>query len=155
MGLRGTVDQLARLLDESGRRVRVDIDPSADRLDAATAGTLGRVVREASTNILRYAPAGASCRVLVTTAGAGVRLEVASELGAERRASDYSTGRGLAGLAERVQRAGGEFRAGRVGGEWVVTAQLPRGRTRGVPRTLRQVPETSSKLTANSANLSA
>ncbi len=119
-------------LRTSGRNVEVTFDSAVDDVDPTTSRTLTRVVREASTNILRYAPARARCVISVERDAERICVTVRSELaekaaGAEAqldRAAD-STGLGLVGLAERLRLTGGSLRAGQESDEWVVKAQLP------------------------------
>ncbi|MFC6930119.1 hypothetical protein ACFQHO_07055 [Actinomadura yumaensis] len=64
------------------------------------------------------------CLIEVRTDGALVRLEITNDGAARRAAGD--AGSGLAGLAERIAAAGGEFAAGPVGdGTFRVAAAVP------------------------------
>lgn len=118
-GLRATVEK-------TGRRLVVEVDPTVDAADASTVSTLNRILREAVTNLMRYAAGGSTARLSVRVVGDDVNVVVSSPL-AERTPSDaLSTGTGLLGLRERVLLTGGTFSAGREGGEWVVRARLRR-----------------------------
>lgn len=119
-------ERVARMLASRGIVAQVRIDPAIDDVDAPTAHTLARAIRETGTNALRYAPPGSRCRYDVVVAADRVQLEVRSALGGARR-SDLSTGSGLRGLRERVDLSGGTFRAGPVGEVWVVAITLPLG----------------------------
>ncbi|MFB4317944.1 sensor histidine kinase [Actinomadura sp. 21ATH] len=83
---------------------------------------LGWAAREAATNVLRHS--GATwCMITVWSDGDRVWLEIGND-GAGRRAE--GTGSGLAGLAERIAAAGGEFTAGPVGdGTFRLAAAVP------------------------------
>ncbi|MFT3944093.1 MAG: histidine kinase [Ancrocorticia sp.] len=130
LGPRAAVDAAVKALRASGRNVEVTLDSAVDDVDPTTSRTLARVVREASTNILRYAPKRAACAISVEQDAEGIHVEVRSELSGEAargksgRAAD-STGLGLVGLSERLRLTGGSLSAGKEHGEWVVRARLP------------------------------
>jgi signal transduction histidine kinase len=89
-----------------------------------------RIVQEALTNALKHAD-GRPTRVRVCHHTTGVDVEVRSDGGAEPRTSTGAavpdgSGRGLAGLAERVAVLGGTFRAGPThDGGFAVEAHIP------------------------------
>ncbi|RKT53643.1 sensor histidine kinase [Saccharothrix australiensis] len=85
-----------------------------------------RVVQEALTNALKYAH-GNRTTVRVRHGGSEIVVEVGTEGGNSSAASPGGSGRGLAGLRERVGVLGGEFSAGRRGGDFVVRARIPAG----------------------------
>jgi signal transduction histidine kinase len=100
-------------LIESGAPIPIPLRPTAYRL-----------VQEALTNALKHAGA-AKIIVTVTNDAAGVTLEVVDDgPGAAQPAA--GSGRGLAGMAERVQALGGTMSAQRVAPQgFRVRAQLP------------------------------
>lgn len=116
---------LARRLTENGFHPVLDIDPDADDLDPTTQRTLGRIMQEATTNILRYTPAGSDCRYELLVGPEGVRLRIDSPLAGDERRSDLSLGWGLRGIRERVELTHGDFTAGPDRGRWVLTVALP------------------------------
>ena len=124
-----TAEAVAALLRESGRTVVVEVDPQVDDLRAATRRTTTRILREATTNILRYAPPQGGCELLIRCIRGGVQVMVASPLDGTNRTSPDSTGYGLLGLRERIGITGGSFQAGPQGGRWVVRASLPNDET--------------------------
>ncbi|MEO6511030.1 MAG: histidine kinase [Nocardioides sp.] len=84
-----------------------------------------RVVQEALTNALRYAP-GSAVRVLVRSEGHALVVRVSNDPPQQPTAGIIGTGRGLAGLRERVQEIGGTLVAGLApAGGWAVEARLP------------------------------
>jgi signal transduction histidine kinase len=88
-----------------------------------------RVVQESLTNALRHAP-GAPVRVLVRGEdGRSLTVRVENDQArAGARTDLVGTGRGLAGLRERVLEAGGAFAAGPTSeGGWLVQAHLGGG----------------------------
>lgn len=84
-----------------------------------------RVVQESLTNALRYAP-GAAVRVLVSESGRELTVSVENDEPTRPRPGLTGTGRGLSGLRDRVQAAGGMLVAGPTsGGGWRVEATVP------------------------------
>jgi two-component system, NarL family, sensor histidine kinase DesK len=90
-----------------------------DVLPGPVDAVLGWVVREAVTNVLRHSGA-TTVTVTVDTAGEDVVLGFADD----GRGSAAPPGAGLSGLAERVQRLGGDLRTTGDGG-FRLTARLP------------------------------
>ncbi|GAA3928741.1 histidine kinase [Actinomadura viridis] len=86
-----------------------------------------RVVQEALTNALKYAH-GSPTVVKVRYGEREISVEVGTDGPGSRTVSPGGSGRGLAGLRERVEALGGEFSAGaRAGGGFVVRAGIPAG----------------------------
>jgi signal transduction histidine kinase len=110
----------------AGLNVSCRFDVIADRLSARAAQTAYRVVQESLTNALRHAP-GASVQITVSGTARQLRLAVASGRPAcvQSGLEGSGTGRGLAGMRDRVRECGGEFRAGPSADGWLVTASMP------------------------------
>lgn len=88
--------------------------------------TLVRLLRECSTNMLRYAPSGSRCTLRAWVHDSSVHFEALNPVSsASSHESPLATGVGLAGLAERINALGGTFSAGEQAGQWVVSAILP------------------------------
>ncbi|MFH8976620.1 sensor histidine kinase [Streptomyces sp. NPDC017890] len=86
-----------------------------------------RVVQEALTNALKY-DHGSRTSVLVHHGEREITVEVGTDGSGSRAASPGGSGRGLAGLRERVDVLGGDFSADRrAGGGFVVRARIPAG----------------------------
>lgn len=119
--LRTELDGMSAVLRAAGMRCeRPAVPPS---LPAHVHEPLGRVAREAATNVLRHSSA-TWCEITVAADAAGVRVEIVNDGAARRTSGD--AGSGLAGLAERITAAGGEFTAGPGGdGTFRVTASVP------------------------------
>jgi signal transduction histidine kinase len=126
-------ERFARHLSASGFHPVIEVDRSADDLDATTMRTLGRIMQEATTNIVRYAPAGSACRYALDVAEDRVRLTVLSSMPVQDRRSMLSLGWGLRGIAERVALSHGSFTAGPRRGDWLVDVTLPLDRTDARP----------------------
>ena len=122
---REAVEGVIRTLEEAGHRVTLALTADLELVDATTQRTLARVVREAATNALRYAPGDSPVHIVLGVENATATVRVTSDLAALPRVDPYSTGSGLVGLRERVELTNGRFSAGEVGDHWVVEAQLP------------------------------
>ncbi len=86
-----------------------------------------RVVQEALTNALKHAH-GSRTAVHVCHGPQEITVEVSTDGRGSNTASAGGSGRGLAGLRERVGVLGGEFSADRrAGGAFVVRARIPSG----------------------------
>ncbi|MFD0308613.1 sensor histidine kinase [Streptomyces sp. NPDC127119] len=86
-----------------------------------------RVVQEALTNALKYA-LGSRTSVQVRHAEREITVEVGTDGSGSGAGSPGGSGRGLAGLRERVDILGGDFSAGpRTEGGFVVRARIPAG----------------------------
>ncbi|GGM79564.1 sensor histidine kinase [Dactylosporangium sucinum] len=118
-GLPALVDRVR----STGVPVTLDLAPVPD-LPPGVALAAYRVVQEALTNTMRHA-AGSSATVSVTAAAGGVlRIEVTDTGGTP--AGTRGSGRGLAGLRERLAVYGGTLTAGpRPTGGFRVLAEIP------------------------------
>lgn len=112
-------------LREAGHRVSTQVDATIDAADPTTRKTATRIVREATTNILRYAPPSGECSIRIVPSGDLLQLTIENPLPDRPRLSSHSTGLGLIGLDERARITGGTFSAGPVGTYWQLAAQLP------------------------------
>ncbi|WIX98402.1 histidine kinase [Amycolatopsis mongoliensis] len=119
-----------RTLVEHARQAGQPVEFTEEGRPAEAAGsaeaTAYRVVQEALTNALKYAH-GSGTTVHVRHGHREITVEVATDGTGSRTASPGGSGRGLAGLRERVGVLGGEFRAGRQDGGFVVRARIPAG----------------------------
>lgn len=87
-----------------------------------------RVVQEALTNALKYAR-GSRTSVQVRHGEREITVEVGTDGPGSQAGSPGGSGRGLAGLRERVDVLGGDFSADRLtGGGFVVRARIPAGK---------------------------
>jgi signal transduction histidine kinase len=109
----------------SGLKVTCRFEGDHAATPPATAQLAFRVVQEALTNALRYAP-GSSVQVLVRGEGPALVVRISNDGSTHGSTGIAGTGRGLAGLRQRVQEIGGSLVAGLgPAGGWAVEARLP------------------------------
>jgi signal transduction histidine kinase len=103
--------ELAARVRETGVPVTLTVTGTYGSLPAGVELAAYRVVQEALTNAVKHA-AGAAVLIEVTGSAWELRVEVA-DTGGSASAADTGSGRGLAGLQERVSVYGGTLTAGR------------------------------------------
>jgi len=125
-----TVGELVGLVERT-RRAGQPVEFTEEGTPAESSGSaelvVYRVVQEALTNALKHAPRSRTS-VRVRHGERDIVVEVGTEGSGPRAGSPTGSGRGLAGLRERVDVLGGDFSAdpGR-GGGFVVRARIPTG----------------------------
>jgi signal transduction histidine kinase len=124
-----SVGELHALVEQT-RRAGQPVEFTEDGRPAETTGSAEvaayRVVQEALTNALKYAT-GSRTTVHVRHGERETTVEVRTDGSGSRAASPGGSGRGLAGLRERVDVLGGEFSAGHRADGFVVQARIPTG----------------------------
>ncbi len=121
--LRTLVEQTRR----AGQPVEFTEEGSPQESAGSAEATAYRVVQEALTNALKYDHGGPT-EVHVRYGAREISVRVSSAGSGSGAASPGGSGRGLAGLRERVGVLGGEFSAERpAGGGFVVRARIPSG----------------------------
>ncbi|MFJ3976463.1 sensor histidine kinase [Streptomyces sp. NPDC090021] len=127
-GTRADIEALVAQSREGGIAVRLDwAGPDLDARPAPVRRAVHRLVREALTNVHRYA-ADAHVTVSVVHGDAQVRVTVrnGARPGPPAPVEEVGTGRGLTGLRERVELLGGTFGAAALpSGGFRVDAALP------------------------------
>jgi signal transduction histidine kinase len=127
------VEELGRLVESFREDMNVDatlrIEGSARQLTAEASLALYRGAQEALTNVARYAPGAATSVVLRYEPDCTIlSIEDRAALGTpspDNGLSGVGGGRGLDGMRERVERAGGRMDAGPTGQGWRVALELP------------------------------
>ncbi len=118
------VDEVVARAARSGLSVTCRFEGDRDGVPAVLAELAFRVVREALTNALRYAP-GSSVHVLLRGAGRSLEVRVDNAASTAPAPGIVGTGQGLRGLRERVEELGGRLSAGATAdGGWAVEALL-------------------------------
>lgn len=121
------VDDVVTRATRSGLNVSCRFEGDRDRVAAPVAHLAFRVVQESLTNALRYAP-GSEVRIVISIDERSLAVRVENDNTMHGDTTLTGTGRGLAGLHERIQTLGGQFDAGRTHhGGWAVEARLPSG----------------------------
>ncbi len=127
------VNELAALIDgfntDMALEVTLRVEGSARTLPADAGLALYRGAQEALTNVARYAPGASTIVVLSYEPG---RTTLSVEDGVAATASppgaglaDVGGGRGLEGMRDRLERAGGSMQAGPTDAGWRVELQVP------------------------------
>jgi signal transduction histidine kinase len=104
--------------------VTLRIEGSARMLSADPSLVLYRGVQEALTNVARYAPS-ACTTVTLSYEADRTTLSVDNGVSATPPRHGMGGGRGLEGLRERVERAGGTMSAGPTAEGWRVEIEVP------------------------------
>lgn len=113
-------------LASAGFDAIVEVRPEVDGAVRPVRLTVVRLLRECSTNMLRYAPPRSRCMLRVWVNKSAVHFEALNPVTeGSAHNSPLATGVGLVGLAERIAALGGTFSAGEQAGQWVVSATLP------------------------------
>jgi signal transduction histidine kinase len=124
------VSQLESLVDAFRKDVRAEVSLAVEgtvrQLEPEASLALYRGAQEALTNIARYAP-GAVTTVVLRYESRRTTLTIEDRVAqpADAPLSGVGGGRGLAGLRERVERAGGSLKAGPTAAGWRVELDVP------------------------------
>jgi two-component system, NarL family, sensor histidine kinase DesK len=128
--LAGELAGARSVLRAAGVACVVSGEDTGAALPARTQSTLGWVVRESVTNVLRHSRAS-SCSIDLRSRVGVVELRVVNDgLPAPGAPGPIGWGNGLTGLGERLAESGGQLTAGRQLDQFVLTATLP---TEGKP----------------------
>ncbi|HEX6021135.1 MAG TPA: ATP-binding protein [Solirubrobacter sp.] len=118
------MDELVAQVREAGLDASLTVEGEPADLAPGIDMSAYRIVQEALTNALRYAP-GSTVGVTVAY-GRDLRLEIRDDGG--RSANGHAppgSGHGIVGMRERAALYGGELEAGPEGKGFVVRARLP------------------------------
>jgi signal transduction histidine kinase len=121
------VDELVRRARAAGQQVTCRTPAASIQLAPAASQAVYRAVQEALTNALRYAP-GSWVDVIISESSGRCSIDVENGPPPVIVAgpNGQGTGRGLAGMKERVADCGGSVTAGPTpSGGWLVHAELP------------------------------
>ncbi|SNT57939.1 Signal transduction histidine kinase [Asanoa hainanensis] len=118
------VDRVVADVSGGGLRVALTREGPLSTVPAALSREGYRIVQEALTNAVRHA-GPVPVTVHIAVADRSLRIEVANPV--TRDGPDDPSGRGLAGMRERVDVLGGRMTAGRADGRFTVAVRLPTG----------------------------
>ncbi|MER7499142.1 histidine kinase [Nonomuraea pusilla] len=125
------VRESAERMAAAGLVVDLDLDPATDQAPLVARASAARIVQEGLTNVLKHAGPGTRVRVTVAPAAEGLAVEIRNGRPPTAIERLPSSGRGLAGMRERVRALGGTLSAGPdEDGGWRLLASLP-GTARG------------------------
>jgi signal transduction histidine kinase len=123
-----TVAELPALIESYKADMNLDvtlrIEGEARMLPADSSLALYRAAQEALTNVARYAPS-ACTNVALRYEPGRTKLSVDNGQSAAPPRRDMGGGRGLDGLRERIERAGGTMSAGPTSAGWRVEIEVP------------------------------
>jgi len=123
----GDLDALVDRTRQAGQPVELVREGTPAAATGSVEVVAYRVVQEALTNALKYAH-GSRTRVRVHHGRGETAVEISTDGPGTGSVSVGGSGRGLAGLRERVTVLGGDFDAGaQAGGGFLVRARLPAG----------------------------
>ncbi|MCA2211670.1 sensor histidine kinase [Jidongwangia harbinensis] len=123
----GDLDTLVDQTRQAGQPVEFVRDGAPEGITGSAEVAAYRVVQEALTNALKYAH-GSRTRVHVHHGERETTVQISTHGTGSGRVSPGGSGRGLAGLRERVTVLGGDFSAGtQAGGGFLVRARIPGG----------------------------
>ncbi|WP_231860566.1 sensor histidine kinase [Kocuria varians] len=130
--LQEVAQTLASSLEHSGLHADFALDDGAAQLPTTVRGTAARVMQEATTNMIKYAPAGSHCALRVATADSAVHLHAENPAPrstrtavAERPVGKLTSGFGLRGIRERVALLDGSVEYGVRDAAWHLDVRIP------------------------------
>lgn len=115
-----------RTIERAGMTVRTELDEIDDLpLPRIVDLTLSRLVREATTNVLKHS-SGTDIVVGLRTTPGLIEFEISNPVDTVRRTPRVpSGGFGLVRMRERVSRIGGTFASGAASGIWTLAVSVP------------------------------
>jgi signal transduction histidine kinase len=123
------VRESAERMAAAGLVVDLTLDPDTAHASLIARTSAARIVQEGLTNVLKHAGPGTKVRVCVCSDGDGLAVEIRNGRPPTTIERLPSSGRGLAGMRERVKALGGTLTAGPVeDGGWLLAATLPAAR---------------------------
>jgi signal transduction histidine kinase len=125
--IKDSIDQLLKRTADTGSPVSSNVPDDLDQLPGRIATIVYRIVQEALTNAIKHAP-GAPIDILIAAGGGDIRITITNTARRKRSTAPAApgSGRGLAGLTERVHAANGTFASGpTTHGGWQINAELP------------------------------
>lgn len=106
-----------------GLTLHVSVPDNVDALPESVRETLGKLIVEATSNMVKHADHG-PCRMLIERDGDIVEAVFTNRVALS---APLQEGLGLLGAAERVEALGGELETTAASGTWILRAQLPVG----------------------------
>jgi len=104
--LRGELDGARQILEAAGIACTIEYEPQS--IPPAIDMVLAWVIREGVTNVIRHSRAQ-HCLIRISSIAGYVRAEIHNDGTPRKESSTIERGNGLAGLAERVAKEGGQL----------------------------------------------
>lgn len=118
------ITEAKRELQAAGQIVVIDGDSADKSIPRGIEIILARMVRESTTNIIKYSGPG-EVKFALDVRPNLISMEIRNPLSFAAARVNSSSGTGVSRMSERVLSQRGDFRAGVVGNDWVVFARLP------------------------------
>jgi signal transduction histidine kinase len=120
-----SLEQLVQATRAAGLAVDHDVHGDVTSVPSLVSREAYRIVQEALTNALKYSTDGAA-RLVVTRSDTALTVTLVNRSSDQRSGQPAASGRGLRGIAERVQALGGSYSAASVAPDaWMLSATLP------------------------------
>ena len=126
--LHGVAETLESSLQRAGLRPEFQLGEGVDDIPTSIRGTAARVLQEAATNMIKYAPSGSSCRVCMAVADSAVHIHTENRVAhgaAELDHRELTSGFGLRGIRERVALLDGSVDYGARDHVWHLDVRIP------------------------------
>ncbi|MGJ9529877.1 sensor histidine kinase [Actinotignum sp. GS-2025a] len=126
--LSAVATQVSNMLDTRDITLEVNITDNIDTLTTRQQRrTAALAIRECTSNILKYAPAGSEANLIIEASAeyGMLALSLSNLIAAQPPASDMSSGYGLANLANRIRAEGGTMQSSAVDQQWITYITLP------------------------------
>lgn len=114
-------------LEAHGFQVNAQVDLAHQELPDSVREALGKLVVEATSNMVKHAPPPGPIRILIERHDDLVEAVFTNPLRPGRPAPREWDGFGLVGARERIEALGGELESTAASGTWLLRAQLPVG----------------------------
>ncbi|MDO4918262.1 sensor histidine kinase [Kocuria sp.] len=126
--LHGVAQTLESSLERAGLHPQFVLDEGVDDIPTSIRGTAARVLQEASTNMIKYAPTGSPCLVRMTAVDSTVHIHTENRVSPGTQELDHrelSSGFGLRGIRERVALLDGRVDYGAHDHTWHLDVRIP------------------------------
>ncbi|WP_144997291.1 sensor histidine kinase [Kocuria marina] len=127
--LYGVARALAASLERAALVPELELGDGLDEIPTSIRGTAARVLQEASTNMIKYAPTGSRCALRVFVRDGAVHVHAENQI---RRGAGTDSGRreltsafGLRGIQERVALLNGQVEYGPRNAVWHLDVRIP------------------------------
>lgn len=126
VSLENMVEQSRKRLRSNGFRTRITWDGPHQGVSSLHSHAIGRIIQEATTNIIRHGDPGYDCAIIIETTPESIELAFLNRplLGEVRPAE---TGFGILSMCERTRTLGGTLASNLAGDTWITNCRIPIG----------------------------